>query len=167
MKRLVSIKTLVIAVATNWVVSCQLVEIQNDEGSTADPTAVIQGPSQIPADQETIAFYLHKGNTKSWKAQGFTTAGISGFQECRLDDVIILKADGTFEYDGGDFLCGAEDDQRLKSGIWEINLSEGVLIFNKGGQLEYRAVLVGLEQNAVVLAGSYFGLEIKGVYTSG
>ena len=166
MKTFLILPALLIIAGILFTTSCEIVEIAPVEAIDEEETPLIQGPSQTLSDEETFAFYLHGGNTKSWAAQGFTISGISGFQQCRLDDNMVLGEDGTYQYDGGETLCGAEDNQRLKTGTWEIEFDESMLIFNKGTQIEYQVIVSGLDENTIVLDGTYFGLEIRGIYIS-
>ena len=167
MKAFLTLPTFLIIVGALLISSCEIVDIKIEEGMDEGEKQLIYGPSQIPSEEETIALFLHRGNAKFWTSEGFTLSGVSGFQQCRLDDVIVLKEDGTYQYNGGEILCGAEDNQKLKTGTWEINFDEGtLLIFNPGTQNEYQALVTGLEENTIVLSGSYFGLEVQGIYVS-
>jgi len=142
---------------------CNLVELDQGLGNSGE--GAILGPRSKPASVDQIQNILHGANLRTWSAYSFTLMGMSGFQTCRLDDVIIFMQDGSYQYDGGNMLCGAEDNQRIKSGLWEIsdNLD---LIFHENEQVFHIGEILGLVQDTLVLRGSYLGLEVKGLYLS-
>jgi len=105
---------------------------------------------------------LTGAGSRSWSVSSFTIENISGFQQCRLDDQIVMNTDGSFAYDGGGLLCGAEDSDQLKSGTWSLDYTTRTLTFvpDIGDQIElYVETLTGQE---VVFSTSYIGLDILG-----
>lgn len=110
--------------------------------------------------------YLHGGKDKTWVTVGFYLEGLTGFQDCRLDDKFVFSGDGTYRYDGGKKLCGGEDNKRIKTGVWEKMEKKKMLVFNKGTSYEYVAKIVSSEDGFLILTTSYHGLEVKGVYQS-
>ncbi len=138
--------------------------ISSCELATLDSADVLE--TSFPETVEEVNEFLHSGEEKTWKAQTFTLAGIEGFQNCRLDDTMVISSDGTYKYDGGAMLCGAEDSQRTKSGTWRI-LDGGLsILFDEGTANAYTAEVRSLDNNRIILRGTYFGLEINGTYTS-
>jgi len=125
---------------------------------------VITGPRTVPASVSEIENILHGGNNRTWKAHSFSLMGNPGFQDCRLDDQVLITNTGLYKYDGGMNLCGAEDSQKLKGGEWFV--SNGQLVFTENDQSVYRADILGLVEDTLVVRGSYLGLEIKGLYIS-
>ena len=72
--------------------SCDVIELNSGIESPSNNDE-IQGPDSTPSDETQFLAFLHNDVSKVWDAQGFTIAGISGFQDCRLDDQIELFAD--------------------------------------------------------------------------
>ena len=146
--------------------ACNLVDVKNS-GNETDPLGTI--PS-FPATETEFTQYFHSSEGHTWTADGFLLAGTSGFLDCRLDDRIILKANttnplsGTYEYNGGDDLCGAEDDKASKFGTYQINYESKTIIFDAGTNNESTAKVSGLDEEAIVLEGEYMGLTIRGKY---
>ena len=104
--------------------SCDIVEVtpdQNPNGSGGNSSDMInRGSEIIPADSVEFAALLHGNSSRVWSAEQFTLAGLNVFQSCRLDDQIQLINDGTYSYDGGDLLCGAEDNQQFIAALANI-----------------------------------------------
>ena len=146
--------------------SCELTMLDEpSNGIDEEPIGVV-GPETIPSSITEFETLFHGDTQITWSAISFTLAGFNGLQNCRLDDLIIVNADGTYEYDGGDVLCGAEDSQRNRTGTWEIIDNGNNILFDEGTNREYTAKVNGLEEGTISLSGEYLGLEIKGVYTS-
>lgn len=149
--------------------SCELVELDSPPDNNIDngDTEIVTGPSSVPTERVTFMSFLHGGSQKTWKATGFTLFGISGFQDCRLDDTIVIKSDGTYTYNAGDTMCGAEDNIPNKNGSWEFLEDENIILFSEGDSNQYTAEVVGLDENDIVVVGKYLGMEIKGSYSAG
>ncbi len=60
-------------------------------------------------------------------------------------DSMVLSSDGTYQYDGGDQLCGAEDDASAKVGAWEFNAENAVMTFDPGTESEVSVNIITLD----------------------
>jgi hypothetical protein len=140
--------------------SCNIAE--PDELDSVDP------PIGLPSTQEELVDAIAGESGKEWKALTFELEGHSGFQLCRLDDAFMFFSNGTYRYDGGDVLCGGEDDSRIKTGTWEINFNSKKIIFDRTTNKEHDAEIVGIENGKILLRGQVdiFGLamDIEGIY---
>ena len=156
-------KTIMIILVTGVLFSaCDVIELNS--GIEAPPdNDVIQGPDTTPGDEGQFLEFLHGTESKLWDARGFTIAGISGFQDCRLDDQIEIFADGTYQYDAGNQLCGAEDNQANREGTWSLNFAQGIITFEVDGE-SFEALVVGLGTDGIVLNSSYAGLPVAANY---
>ena len=158
--------------------ACDVVEVDpvspnnNFDDPVAEDAEVVDiGSGTIPQDPVQFATFLHNNSSKVWVAEQFTIAGLSAFQQCRLDDSMVLSSDGTYQYDGGDQLCGAEDDASAKVGAWEFNAENAVMTFDPGTESEVSVNIITLSESTVVLSGQYvselFGtFELMGSYSS-
>ncbi|MCG8318791.1 MAG: hypothetical protein MI921_04770 [Cytophagales bacterium] len=147
-------------------IACELTTLE--ESGTEDDDMIIQvfEPETIPSSITEFETMFHGDTQITWSAISFTLAGFEGLQNCRLDDTIIVMADGTYQYDGGEVLCGAEDSQRFRSGTWQIINNGNNILFDEGTSRQYTARVNGLEDRTISLSGEYLGLEIRGIYTS-
>lgn len=143
--------------------SCELTTL---DGTGGIGRLDIFEPRTIPSSIAEFETMFHGNDQLTWAAVSFTLAGLEGLQDCRLDDTFILNANGTYQYDGGGVLCGAEDTQRTRTGTWQIIDNGNNIIFDRGTGNEYTARVNGLENGTISLSGQYLGLEIKGIYTS-
>jgi len=141
--------------------------VNDDEDNTNPSTDNTIGEADIVAN-DSIEFKTHidGGTAKIWMASGFTIAGLTTFTECRLDDEFVFNADGTYTYDGGIDLCGAEDNERIKTGIWELDFRNRTILFDKGSSNEEPARVIGLNENEIRVNGSYMTMEVRGIYTA-
>jgi len=121
-------------------------------------------PSSVPADQAETLEFLTNSSSKIWNAASFTLQGLDGFQQCRLDDVIVFDSDGSYVYDGGEELCGAEDDTIARVGEWTLSSDGTTLTLNQGTSDEFTAQIIGLVEDRIALSTAYMGLEVIGVY---
>lgn len=150
-----------------FLASCNLVEIKEGANQETDPLGTI--PS-YPSSEAQFTQFFHSNDGHTWLADGFTLAGTSGFLDCRLDDQIILKASstnslvGTYEYNGGTILCGAEDNKTSKFGTYQIDFESKSITFDGGTSNETTATVSGLDETTIVLEGSYLGMTIRGKY---
>lgn len=147
-------------------VSCELTMLAEPVEGNENMGMEIFEPRTIPSPIAEFRNMFHADTLLTWSAVSFTLAGFDGFQDCRLDDLIVVKSDGTYDYDGGEVLCGAEDSQRFRSGTWEIINNGNNILFDEGTNREYTAKVNGLGNSTISLSGEYLGLEIKGIYTS-
>lgn len=160
-------KNLWFVIVLAFLASCNLVEVRETGTEDVDPLGTI--PS-FPTTEANFTQLFHSTSGQAWDADGFTLAGNTSFLSCRLDDQMMLMANetnpliGTYEYNGGDDLCGAEDDQVSKFGTYQINFTNKTVVFDAGTNNESVASVVGLDENEIVLEGSYLGLKIRGKY---
>lgn len=141
--------------------SCSVVEVDgmDSEGNT------ISFEDNFPASAIDVNTYLVGGATRTWVTVAFTIDGVNGFQNCRLDDQIRLNDDLTYSYDGGTTLCGAEDNQKLKSGNWEVNASNRTLTFDKGTDREAVFYIESLDEEEIVVSSHYYSWKVMGKFT--
>ena len=153
----------------------QAAPAESGSGQQQNPSSSInvvdRGSGNITSDPEEFAVLLHNNGSKVWSAEQFNIEGLGMFLQCRLDDAITLSSDGTYQYDGGQNLCGGEDDIQDRSGSWEFNVANRTLTFDRGTALETTGRLVTLEENLIVLEGQYisdlFGsFDVVGRYAS-
>ncbi len=142
---------------------CSLVDLESPA-----PQVQIDSPIGLPASEAAFMTALTNDDMREWEAITFELEGLDGFQNCRLDDTFSFFNDGTYRYDGGAVLCGGADDQRIKTGVWEIDFDNLMVIFDRETSLETRATLSGLQDNRMELIGQVeiFGqmLDIQGIY---
>lgn len=160
-------------------IACEIVDAGTEPGQpetmtpTGDPNdqLVKLGSGNVPEDPAAFASMLHNDSEKTWAASEFALEGLTMFQSCRLDDAVTLFANGTYQYDGGRLLCGAEDDTRMRSGTYAYDAAQALLIFEPGTAQEAVAQLITLEQGQLVFSAVYasdlFGsFDITGSYTT-
>ncbi len=102
--------------------------------------------------------------SKRWTTNLFTLAGSTDFTACRLDDIMLMFADGTYTYQGGQ-LCGAEDNLATRNGRWELDYNNNKIYFDRGTSNEYEAEVIGLKSDELRVKGSYMGMEIRALYS--
>jgi hypothetical protein len=163
MKKINLYNSTMLVVALLILAGCSLVEL--DEPG---PTAPVDIPEGLPATAAAITTALAGNDSRLWTTLTFELEGMAGFQSCRLDDTFIFFVDGTYRYDGGEVLCGGADDQRIKTGIWELDFDKSQLIFDRGTSIAYTSDITGLEDNRLQLNGEVdiFGqmMDIEGIY---
>jgi len=125
-------------------------ETPDDGGANVD-----LGSQDTPSDSATFVNTIHGENSRTWRAEEFTLESLSGFQDCRLDDVMTLHSDGTFEYDGGQALCFGADDRRMRAGTFTIDPANAQIMFTDEAQVSYAAEVVTLEEGEIVLRSVY------------
>lgn len=156
-----------IAIAT-LTTACEIEELDDTQAQT---------PAQSQTDEEVVvtdftpsskveAESILTGQTeREWVTKDFTLAGTSSLTSCRLDDEMTFNSNGSYSYLRGES-CGGEDDgSAQRVGSWELNFDTRTVIFDRGTNLEYTANIVGLTDTEVSLKGSYFNLEVKGVFS--
>lgn len=158
-----TLKFFTLALGLSILSACSLVELESPALRTQ-----IDSPVGMPESEAAFMAALTNDDSRQWQAVTFELEGLSGFQNCRLDDAFTFFADGTYRYDGGAVLCGGADDLRIKTGIWEVNFDNLSIVFDRGTSLETTASLSGLENNRMELLGQVeiFGqmLDIQGIY---
>lgn len=142
--------------------SCQVIELEplSNEVNIASLT-----PTSMPSSNVEAASMLHDDSEKIWQAVAFKFLEMEGTLDCRADDKITLNSDGTYIYDGGDLLCGAEDNEKLRSGVWNIDDQGNRVTFSFEGS-EFFAQVDGFSPDTIALTSAYMGLEITGIYIS-
>ncbi len=133
----------------------------NDQnnGPVASP---VTGPTNTPSSEADFLNLLVGDSARTWQANQFSLEGISGFQNCRLDDSMTLLPDGTFTYDGGQNNCGGED-QSSATGTWTLDFDNARIDFTMNGE-SFGGTVTGLTEGELVITGSYIGLQIVGNY---
>lgn len=145
------------------ITGCDVVELD-----TPGPQEDVASPVGLPDSAAELNSILTNDQGREWEALTFSLEGLEGFQACRLDDSFSFFDDGTYQYDGGEVLCGGADDRRLKSGTWKTDFENLEIIFDETTDLESTARILGIEDNRMELSGTVdiFGqnLAIKGIY---
>ncbi|MEM9337302.1 MAG: hypothetical protein AAGA66_01130 [Bacteroidota bacterium] len=169
-------KSLSVVFGVFLLVGCNIVELEENSPATEsdpinDSSIVNLGDNDLPSDAATLAQMLHNNDSKTWAANEFSIEGLSSFLSCRLDDTITLFSDGTYTYDGGESLCGGEDNERNRTGNWAFDFETQALIFEPGTTEESTATLVTLDAGLLTFTGIYqsnlFGsFDVEGRYTS-
>lgn len=143
--------------------SCSLIELEQPVNGELNSTGSVVGPNSLPGSTEVTSGMLSGESGKSWKAEAFTIMGFSGMLQCRIDDRIMINSDGTFDFDGGEILCGAEDNMKLREGLWSVGETGTEINFTLGNDV-FQADIQGFVEDSLLLTGSYAGLEIQGLY---
>lgn len=141
--------------------ACSVVEVEDVDNENAE----INFDSTFPNSAIDVNAYLLGGESRIWTTLEFTIDGVDGFQNCRLDDQIQLNSDNTYDYDGGDMLCGAEDDQKLKSGTWMVDVDNRTLTFDAGTDREGVFQIESLNAEEIVVRSQYYSWEVLGKFT--
>ncbi|MEM7109529.1 MAG: hypothetical protein AAF519_14985 [Bacteroidota bacterium] len=142
--------------------SCEITQLNQPEDDNS--AEVIQAPTELPSSSIVLENEFHGGGERVWETISFTFMGVGGIQDCRLDDQMTINVDGTYTYDGGSTLCGAEDSERMRTGTWEVTNDGRNIIFDAGTVDEYTADVTGLDNDMIAISGQYIGLDVSGVY---
>ncbi|MCZ4410221.1 lipocalin family protein [Cryomorphaceae bacterium 1068] len=160
-------KTLMYSVLALFIfAACNESEDEPQDPSNNSQDAAIQEGEVDATDAASFKMMIDAGDEKTWLASAFTLAGQTTFTDCRLDDEMVFNVDGTYIYNGGNDLCGAEDNAQVKSGTWEIDFENRSIIFDKESNNEETAEVIGLSENEIRLQGSYMMMQVRGVYTA-
>lgn len=141
--------------------ACSVVE--EDRGDSSG-TQTISFENIYPESIIDANAYLLGGASRTWSTVAFTIEGISGFQNCRLDDEITLMDDNTYRYDGGTMLCGAEDNQKIKTGSWDFDEGSRTLTFDRGTTRESVFYIESLTAGEIVVSSYYYNYEVVGKF---
>lgn len=144
------------------IMACEVTQL--DQPSDEEEVEMIQEPTKLPSSAEELESAFHGGDQRTWQTVSFTFMGVGGIQDCRLDDQMTINVNGTYEYDGGAVLCGAEDDERIRTGTWSVTNNGRNIVFDAGTVNEYTADVTGLENDMIAISGQYIGLNISGIY---
>jgi len=156
-------KLIAMLISISTLCGCSLVELDSPA-----PAAEVDSPIGTPLSEASLLSALTNDGARQWDAVTFELEGLNGLQNCRLDDSFSFFNDGTYRYDGGTVLCGGADDQRVKTGVWEIDFDNLTIVFDRGTSLANSATISGLQDNRMELIGQVeiFGqmLDIEGIY---
>ncbi len=168
---------------------CSIVELdtQRVSGSEApiesempNENRINLGSQTIPADVETAMTFLQGETSKTWEAEEFIIEGMGFVTEltCRLDDAITLNADGSFDYESGQWSCGGEEgeaqDRNGGFSIVSTDQENFVVSFTNVDGFDdatFEGRVLTLEENVLVVTANYennlFGtFTITGRYTA-
>lgn len=145
------------------VYACNIVSL-DESTSTIDNLQSITIVNNFPLNSASLNTILTNQSTKSWTVTGFTIGGSNTFQNCRLGDKIVLNSNGSYSYDGGSQLCGAEDNKKIKSGSWEADFDNRILYFDRGTINEIEVYIETCESSKVIISTRYFGMAILGQF---
>ena len=158
-----------IPIVALFILACNTVEDDNADVPAA-PTDVdgnvittVDPQTIIAMDSINFRTLLTDSVSKRWNTLVFTLAGSNAFTACRLDDIMVMFANGNYTYQGGQ-LCGAEDNVAVRNGSWEIDYTNKLIIFDKGTGNQYEAEVIGLDEDELRVKGSYMGMEVRGLY---
>lgn len=158
--------TMLIALFIGVLTACS---VEEDEpiGTNADGDQVtgVDDGNISATDSANFRMILTDSTSKRWTTSIFTLAGSSNFTNCRLDDIMTFFVDGTYSYDGGQ-LCGAEDNQAMRNGTWELDYTNKKVYFDRGSSESHEAEVIGLKDNELRLKGSYMAMEVRGLFIS-
>lgn len=138
-------------------ISCEVVTIEEN-------TPNIAFTESFPDDLASLNSALTNESNRTWNITGFKLGESSSFQTCRLDDALALNADGTYSYDGGNELCGSEDNSRFKTGTWEVDFDSRTMYFDKGTEHEVEVFIESCQGSKVVFSSQYFGMKVLGQF---
>lgn len=161
MKKRIS-RYLLLAVTVILSYSCGIVSL--DETTDITNVQSISIVDSFPADETLLNTALTNNSSKSWNVTGFILAGSDLFQNCRLDDTMVLNSNGSYDYDGGNQLCGSEDNIRLKSGTWEVDFGTRTLYFDKNTDNEIEVFIETCEGSTIIISTQYFGMSVLGQF---
>ena len=148
--------------------ACELEELDDMQGQAQTQEnsndQVVVDNLFTPKSKIEAESILTGANQKEWITTSFTLGGSSTVGSCRLDDEMTFNSNKTYFYLRG-ASCLGEDTQAQRTGSWELNFDTRKIIFDSGTSSEYTAAITGLTDSEIRLQGSYFNLEIKGVFT--
>jgi len=147
--------------------SCTVVDNEEtlpiDNADNSNNSEILYNPVLI-SDSLDLVKKIAGDNMKTWTASRFTLSGSTLFTSCRLDDIMTFNRDGSYRYDGGNQLCGAEDNRRVKTGNWTTDFEKKTILFDEGTLKEYSAVIIGFSDTELRLRGTYMSMEVRGEY---
>lgn len=151
-----------VAVIISTISGCEVVKLNQQEAEDMMDQPI--APTTPPESSEQLENLFHGSNERTWSTVSFTFLGVGGIQDCRLDDSMMVNSDGTYEYDGGENLCGAEDNEQIRAGTWEVINDGRNIIFDRGTVNEYTADVTGISDDMIAISGEYLGLSLSGIY---
>ncbi|MEO9967534.1 MAG: lipocalin family protein [Reichenbachiella sp.] len=144
--------------------ACSVVVEESIDSSDPD-VSTITFANEYPASSIDANTFLLGGSSRIWQTIAFTIEGVNGFQNCRLDDEIELREDGTYYYDGGEMLCGAEDNQKIKQGEWRLDEESRTLIFDEGAETQTEIYIESLTEEEMVISTHYYQWKVVGKFS--
>lgn len=148
----------------SWLLSASACSVIVEE-STDSGVTTIDFENTFPSSIIDANAFLVGSENRTWTTLAFTIEGVNGFQNCRLDDQIRLNDDHTYAYDGGNMLCGAEDNEKLKSGTWSMDAASRTLTFDEGEDQEAVLYIESLTENEIVISTHYYSWKVVGKFT--
>ena len=131
-------------------------------GSVSKDLTVLILLDDVKPSQDNINTFAGDYRTSRFSWDGIFS--MLGSHDCRLDDEMEINPDGTYLYNGGASLCGNEDNQRLRTGTWDMDENLTFVIFDKNQSHEFRANLNFLSDTMIALSGNYQGIPVSGEY---
>ncbi len=147
---------IVLSLFITSIVACDVVSDQEVEptGPTEEETRLRtldeENMVEPPSDSAQLAQKLHGDVSKTWSTVAFTIEGMDGLLDCRLDDIMVLSADGTYRFNSNGTRCGMEDAE-TKAGVWSFDEEALTLTFDDG----FTASISSLTDSQIVLSGVY------------
>lgn len=157
MKKHLTIFSLIISFAM-ITISCEKKSIEPEEDS---PHTDNTGATNYPTEQTDFNTALYNDASKTWGNGVFKVLGI-GVEDCRYDDQMSLKSDGTYSYNNGSNLCGG--DLQTKNGAWEANFTARTITFDKGTSDENVATIKTLDNFSMTVEGTWLNMNLSGAY---
>lgn len=158
------IKSLIFISTLLFTAGCEVVTVDGNNPNNNPDAGLIPNDIDYPATSAELEQMLTNSDQKTWSSSAFEIEGISGFQSCRLDDQIMLTANGTFSYNGGDVLCGAEDRNRIRGGSWEVDFETRTISIVTDNEDQFDLLIESVNDVKIIFSGFYFGLEITGEF---
>lgn len=118
---------------------------------------------EAPETAEESIHAVTGDSLRIWMNESFEL-GVFGDLECRNDDIFTFFNDGTYEYDGGNSLCGDSDNQQIVKGSWELDFENGLIIFDKGTERQAEARYIVLSDDLLHVQGSWNSIGIDARY---
>jgi hypothetical protein len=117
----------------------------------------------VPDNTSEALNYISGTDQKIWMTESFDLE-MFGMLDCREDDTFTFFSDGTYQYDGGALLCGDSDNSQIKTGVWELDLPNRIILFDKNTENEAKAALISLEESRIRVRGSWNSLIIDAIF---
>jgi hypothetical protein len=136
------IKTLMACMAATLLFSCS----KKDEEKTIP---VIPLTDKLVGSWKTISAVADRP-VHHWSSTEFTTDLWTLEEDCRKDDLLVFKADGTYFEDEGPTKCKITDEQVTGSSPWK--KSGGTLTIIEDG-IDYTYTIDKLEGSTLVMTG--------------
>jgi hypothetical protein len=136
------VKTMLACMAATLLFSCS----KKDEDKT---TPVTPSTDKLVGSWKTIADVADRP-VHHWSSTEFTTDLWTLEKDCRKDDLLIFKADGTYATDEGATKCNATDEQTSEASPWK--KSGSTLTITEDG-IDYNVTINKLDDSSLVITG--------------